>query len=105
MGSSPALKRLKRNWLLTHSEEDTEDSGLQGEAGADKGQAPALLLWAFRAIPGLDCHTTDFRNRDLPEKQVLHDLIVYISMLIYPMLISSKKWLGAAGGGGWGWAG
>lgn len=57
----------------------------------------ALLLWAFSAVPGLDCHTTDLHSRDLPEKQVLHDLVVYISKLMHPVLISSKKWLAAGG--------
>ena len=31
------------------------------------------------------------------EKQVLHDLVVYISKLMHPVLISSKKWLAAGG--------
>ena len=56
-----------------------------------------LLLWAFSAVPRLDCHTTDLHSRDLPEKQVLHDLVVYISKLMHPVLISSKKWLAAGG--------
>ena len=47
----------------------------------------------------MDCHATDFHNRDLPEKQVLQDLIFYISMLMHPVLISSEKWSGGGGAG------
>ena len=48
----------------------------------------------------MDCHTTDFHNRDLPEKLVLQDLIFYISMLMHPQcLYPPEKWSGGGEAG------